>query len=214
MSFQDKWDSTAEFSVVSGHLQVVLTSGKDASVPSDVLTAIFFSPNRNNLREQSAMLGAGSDIVGGPWIDPANFTGNVGSEWGYAAGTMPFGATAGISSTGLGIFGQGTFPTTYGNLDPPPNTSSPLDGMSFGIVRSLVNPNGGLESNAEIQSSVVFLFDLPTKGPAFNITELDNVTFFYGTDLNASVPEGGATAALLGLGLLGTGAVQRRLKRA
>lgn len=210
-SWQDEHGSTAVFSIQGDYLQLILTSGREASVPSDVLTAIFFNANQTGWTESSAMLAEGSGVVG-PWTAPTGWNGNVGSEWGYRGdgSVLAFGASQGISSTGLDLFHNGTFPSTYGNLDPPPNHSSPLDGMSFGLVNGLDNPNGGLEGNAMIQNSVVFRFGLPS---GFDVSSLDNVTFFYGTSLG-QVPDGGSTLALMGIGLFGAAVLRRKIRKA
>lgn len=165
------------FENVGGSLVVRLknTSMSDVTVPSDLLTAVFFNVNGNpSLTRTSAVLGSGSTVVND--TQPAG--GVVGGEWAYRKSLNVYGgANTGLSSTGLSLFGSGDrFPGA--NLDGP---NSP-DGMQYGITSAGDNPataNGGLAGTPLIDNEVVFtLGGWGLKEPTDYIS---NVTFHYGT---------------------------------
>jgi hypothetical protein len=175
--------ASADFSLVNGQLQVLLTntSTADTNVPTDVLTAVFFNiASDPAFTSISAVLGQGSTVIYGS--QPAG--GVVGGEWGYGNNLSgaPGGANQGISSSGLGgVFGDPTFPGA--NLADP----AALDGVQYGIVSAgwkAAKDNGGITgSGGLIKNSVLFtLGNVPLNfDPAKFIT---NVSFQYGTDLS------------------------------
>ena len=195
--------ASASFSIVGGKLQVVLTntSAADALVPTDVLTAVFFSLAGVG-SPVSALLG-GSTVHAGP-----TGAGNVGGEWAYASVAGPGGASQGISSTGLGLFGNGNFGGS--NLQGP----DALDGLQYGITSAgddISTGNTPMMTNALIKNSVTFLLDY--SGPADLAGLITHVSFQYGTaHTEPRIPgePGGPpslipepqTLPLLGLGLL------------
>lgn len=200
----------ATFDVSGSSLFVTLTntSAIDAGVPTDILTGVFFSVSGGalTLTRTSAELNAGSIVTNGGGTDP--FPLGVGGEWAYKSGFAAVnGATYGISSTGLGIFGPGDrFPGA--DLEPP---TSP-NGVEYGITTAGDNPatgNGGILNVPLIKNSVKFvLTGLPAN---FDLARINNVWLQYGTDLSEprdpGVPAPGA-AVLLGLG--GLMAARRR----
>lgn len=196
----------------AGNLVVVLTntSTSDALAPIDLLTALFFDIDGvGALTPVSAML-AGSTVLFGP-----DGGGNVGGEWAYASGLSgaPLGATEGISSSGLGLFGQYNFNGV--DLDSP----TAVNGFNYGITSAGDNPATG---NAQltggepiIKNSVTFTLSGQNLSNVDLSSAVRNVSFQYGTSLsepNLRVPEPSSMLLLtLGLGAVGIG---RRRKTA
>jgi len=200
-----------------GTLTVQLTNtGTDVLNPADVLTAVFFNlAGAGTLTPGSALLAGGSTVLFGPTNG-----GSVGGEWAYGTGLSgaPGSATSGISSSGMGLFGNANFvPNT--NLQGPAS----LDGLQYGITSGADNAATGNAAVtggfALIQNSVIFtLTGLPT-----NYTLAGNVSgvvFQYGTALTEpnipggctncnQVPEPG-TLALFGTGLASLAGLVRR----
>lgn len=229
--------ASADFSVVNGNLQVLLTntSNADVLVPSDVLTAVFFNIASDPVFTSiSAVLPQGSTVVYNKRVIAGPANGVVGGEWGYAHGLSgtPGGANQGISSSGLGgTFGQPTFPGS--NLAGP----AALDGLQYGILSAGDNirtGNGGIKGNELVKNSVLFtLGAVPMNfDPAAFITD---VSFQYGTNLsepnytasctsacgptggggnNTTVPEPASLLLLGTAGALLMGFTMRRRRRA
>ena len=196
--------STANFAIVGGNLQVTLSTTSVAVVPTDVLTALFFSITGDpGLTSLSAVLGSGSFITAGGTTDAG---GGVGGEWAYSNGLSVAqfpGANSGISSTGLGVFGSPTFPGT--NLAGP----AAVDGGQYGMVGGIAaNANTPVKTDPLIENTVVFTLG----GFSGALGDIDNVGFQYGTSLGEvppQVPEPGMLL-LLGSGLAGLAFYRRR----
>jgi len=206
--------ASADFTIASGSLQVVLTNTSSADVlnPAQVLTGVFFSvAGPSNFSSLSAVLTAGSTVIYDAQGQPAG--GVVGGEWAYGTGLSgaPNGATSGISSSGLGLFGNPTFPG--------PNLQNPVavNGVQYGIVSAgddAATGNGGITgSGGLIRNSVTF--SLGNIGANFNLAGITNVSFQYGTSLTEpNIPSRGvpepSTLLLLGAGLAGIGIWRRQ----
>jgi PEP-CTERM motif len=216
-------NASAEFDTSGTDLIVTLTNTSlaDVLVPSDVLTAVFFSLGGNpSLTRTSAILNSGSSVYYDSDGQPAG--GVVGGEWAYKSGlSAPGGATAGISSSGLtstsnandGLFGP---PDLFPGNDLQSPTSP--DGVQYGLLSAgddTGTGNGGITgSGGLIKNSVIFtLSGLPAN---FDLASITNVSFQYGTDLTepnipgTPGPPGGttpvpepATMVLMGIGLIG-----------
>ena len=129
--------ATATFdSSVANQLTITLTNTSlfDVLIPTQVLTALFFDIDGVTLAPVSASLASGSVVFFG-----SDGGGDVGGEWAYASGLTgaPHGATQGISSTGLGLFGDANFGGT--NLQDP----LALDGLNYGVTSAGDDPSTG-----------------------------------------------------------------------
>ncbi len=209
-------DASAAFSVSGGILTIVLTntSTADVAIPVQVLTGLFFDLSGTpTLTPGSATLTAGSTVFFGP-----SGGGNVGGEWEYLGSLSgaPNGASYGISSAGLGIFGNPNFGGA--NLDGP----NAVNGLNYGITSAgdnLTTGNAEVTGNVPlIQNSVTFTLAIPVGA---GLGDISNVSFQYGTALtDGNVPGGPppgvpepTSLLLLGAGLTGVGIAALRRKK-
>jgi hypothetical protein len=202
--FTASYGSSANFTLSGSTLTVTLTSGRNATSFGSVLTAVFF--NANATATPVSATTAGTLVGTGALLNP--FTGNVGGEWEYlgGGGALAFGASQGISSTGLGIFGNPNFNG--------PNLSGPVavGGGQFGLVASENGANLGLSQSTVVRDSATFTL---TAGAGFDLASIGDVTLFYGTSLEeTSVADGGTTLAMLGFALVGVSVLRRKLIKA
>lgn len=230
--------ASATFTDSGGNLIITLTntSSSDVMDPSDVLTGVFFTSTDTTLTPLSALVATGSTIV----YDTADSNGvpitaattNVGGEWTYDASIGgQYGATQGISSSGLGIFGADNF----NGPDMSPPAADP-DGVAYGILSAgdnLATGNNGVtdpgtqaDKGGMVKNSVVFTLSGWTGGVLSpTSTAISNVTFQYGTALNEPHFGGGggnnnpldatpepASLILLGSGLAFAAKAVRRKK--
>src|SRR5262245_31218702 len=205
--------ASADFTLDGGNLSVVLTntSAADVLVPTQVLTAVFFDiAGVGALTPVSALLSDGSTVFYGP--APADGK-NVGGEWAYKAGIAgaPGGATEGISSSGLGLFGGANF--NGPDLAGPP--SGAVNGLQYGLLSAgdnIATGNTGVTgSGGLIKNQVTFMLSGLPANFTPSSSNVQNVFFQYGTALNEpgiSVPAP-ATISLLGVALLGVAAIGR-----
>jgi len=205
--------ATVSFDIVGSQLQVVLanTSTGDVLVPSDVLTAVFFNIAGNPLLIRDSAISGGPTYLGFTNVSGAGAV--VGGEWAYLNGLSQYSANAGLSSSGLGIFGPGDrFPGT--NLSGP---TSP-NGLQYGLASAGDNPatgNAGVLAEELTKASVNLLL---TPMSPLDLSAIGNVTFQYGGALSEghfsgtaarTVPEP-ATIGLAGLALLAAAGIRRR----
>jgi hypothetical protein len=200
--------ASAKFAVSGSNLVVTLTntSTADVLVPTAVLTAVFFDlPGGITLSPLSALLGTGSTVFFGPTNG-----GDVGGEWAYAAlppATPPPPGNAGISSAGLGLFGDANFGGA--NLQGPVS----VDGLQYGITSAgddTTSGNAAVTGKfALIQNEVVFTLSGvdATFDPG---TMISNVQFQYGTSLGEMVVPAPAAALLGAIGLALVAWLKRR----
>ena len=219
-----RW-AEAEFTLEGSSLTLQLSnlSTTDALVPTDVLTAVFFSTGGFDFTPGKATLASGSTVLHAPKRDAYgtriyNGTyagGDVGAEWAYAAGLTgaPHGATQGVSSSGMDLFG----PKDRFDTAPRHDLQSPTspDGLQYGITTAGDNKSTG-NSNmtgkyALIQGPVNFTFVVES---GFTLDSIANVSFQYGTCLGepnvpgnppappSLVPEPNSMV-LVGLGIAG-----------
>ena len=188
----DVRSAKAVFDNSGGELDLTLTNTATwtAESPTDILTAIVFNFACDpTLTAVSANITTGSTIVGdlpNPDTDPGS-TG-VGGEWALAPttdtpnlATNAYGASDGVSSTGLNLFGAANFPGA--NLQGP---SSSVDGPQYGIAPAGgVDPNGSAVKSgggaAFIQNAVIF--DLGGYTGTLDSSVISNITFIYGTGI-------------------------------
>jgi hypothetical protein len=150
----------------------IRTSIYDVLVPTDVLTAVYFDGGAATFTPLSATLTSGSTAYLGP-----DDCGNVGSGWAYASGLSgaPGGATQGISSTGLDLFGNANFGGAY--LDGP----TAVDRLNYGILSAGDNTStgnqavtgGGVNVVPLIKNSVTLL--LSGRPVGFALSDIGNV---------------------------------------
>jgi hypothetical protein len=178
---------------------LVNSSSRDALVPTDVLTAVFFSlaSGGPDLTPISALMyeyggKSGELVVNGQRIidRPAQaytsganhetidvLGGNVGGEWAYARTdvTPPGPGNHGISSAGYDVFGKGNFGGA--NLAGP----EAVNGLQYGITSlgdNRLTGNGGLNTPL-VKNAVVFTLS----GFTGNLSDITGVRFQYGTSL-------------------------------
>ncbi|HWR53189.1 MAG TPA: PEP-CTERM sorting domain-containing protein [Bryobacteraceae bacterium] len=174
--------ASVSFDIIGGNLVANLsnTSDSDVLVPADVLTGVFFDITGDPLLTRvSAQVADGSSVLFGT-TDP---TWGVGGEWAYSNALVgaPGGATQGISSSGLNLFGPAQL-FAAANLQGP---ESP-DGLQYGITSAGDNPATGntpvTGANALTKSAVDFVLGgLPSN---FSLASISNVSFQYGTALS------------------------------
>lgn len=200
--------ASAEFDLSAGSLIIRLTntSGADVMVPADILTGVYFdvAGSALGLTPVSATLYGGSVVHFG-----SSGGGNMGGEFAFASSLVgaPGSANYGISSSGLGLFGNPNFNG--------PNLGGPagVNGLQYGITSAGDNVATGNAAvtggNQLIKNSVEFTLSGLPQG--FDLSSIGNVWFQYGTSLTepqVSTPAPGSLA-LLGLGGLIAGRRRR-----
>jgi len=214
-------NAAVTFTVSNLDLIVTLsnTATFDANDAPDILTSVFFGiADDPKLTPVSADLAPGSLLLGRKV--PVDFDGDVDGEWAYRNDLLkaPLGADEGISSTSSKWFSK-----KYLFPGEAIRGAGPLSGIHFGLTTlNDLPPNdrSDIKNQNLIQDSVVFTFaGLPED---FDLSEISDVSFHYGTALKPPDLEGQMpttisepnTIALVIVGLLGALAgVRRKIAR-
>ena len=171
--------ASVSFDAVGTDLHVVIsnTSAADVTAPGGLLAAVFFNVAGDPLLTRVSATTLGPTYLNGGQV---NATGtSVGGEWAYLNGLAQYGANAGISSSGYGIFGAGDVFPPGTNLAGP---ASP-NGIQYALTSAgddLLTQNAGISEITK--SSVEFVlsgFNLP-------LSSISSVTFQYDASLTAT----------------------------
>lgn len=199
--------ANVSFEIVGGNLQVTLantaaqpTANYDATYS---LLGVSFDFTGGTLTASSASLGS-STLIGGSMS--AGTT--IGDHWGFN-GADSHGNF--IAATGIGGIGHGAFGSNSKNVQ----------GSDYGLIdwNSIGSANASVKS-PQVDNSIIFTFTDPNLPVTLTASDFSKIVFWYGTSEseehfcgtnNTPVPDGGATALLLGVALTGVGLIRRKL---
>lgn len=233
--------ASADFSLSGTTLTVVLTNTTTdiTEVNSDLLSGVMWDVGGSSsiVSADSVDLTAGSSItfdglVDGSPVDLTSgaFDGDVSGEFGYVDDIQSSnpgalgGADFGVAANGFGPFGSATL-ISSNNLDDPEAPNGPNFGIQgAGAVATPANWDGlPLITNTNAGQGGSVTIEL-TVADGFDLMDIDNVWFQYGTSLDQPgfggecgdgceppIPEP-ATISLLGLGLAGMALSRARRK--
>lgn len=216
--------ATATFELSGTDLKITLeNTGDPAKSNPDILMALFWNNYGSGTLTpvlNSVAFPTGSSLYNGTGglltADQQDFN----KHWAYKTGlTLPGSANSGISAAGFS--GSGSFGPS-GNFSA---SGINLDGLDYGIVNDLAAGNTINPASKKIfaDSALEFRF---TVSQDFSLSDILNVSFQYGTAIfdddepnipsdspRIPVPDAGATASLLGAGLIGLSLLRRKASR-
>jgi len=174
--------ASVTFTVTGNTLTVELsnTATADASVPADVLTAVFFNTNGVSLTPTSATITSGSlQLHDGTTVHTGTLT-NIAGEWAYVEGS-----DQGVGAAGFSVFGSGDIiddsAPLFNTQTPAGTAGAPPDGLAGGLITGFDSPNGGLQNRWLLNGTATFTFTFDGTLSAADITD---VVFQYGTSLD------------------------------
>jgi hypothetical protein len=156
--------ASASFDIVGTTFTVILTNNNPASVPSDVLIALFWDMGDNT----TALTNFDADVTAGSTPHPQDLDSNGGNgEWKFAS-NLASGLSGITQHYGVGTAGLGIFPGGGGQQ------------FNWGLINGKSNANPAVTGGTFIDNSVTFTFTIPA---GFSGT-ISNVRFQFGTSLS------------------------------
>ena len=209
---------------IAGKLTLTLTNtGPGASVPSDVLTGIFWDYGGSALTSLTLSSAKAPTVITNNKTTGSNIdltkVGGTEVEWGFAKTTASsgLGGASGVLKPVTQHYGIGT--AGFG-ISPGFGLSGGQQ-FNYGIITGYDSSNPAVNGGTFVKNSATFVFSgLPT---GFDSTKIQNVRFQYGTSLDEpstyyiapppppkKVPEPSATVAL---GLFAVGVLRVAKKK-
>jgi len=206
---------TVNMTVSGNTLTIVLrnTSTDTGATPGsfNLLTGVAFNlPTGVTIGSGSAALTAGSTGVN--W-DNTVLGNNVSQEWGYDNNPISNGPFQDVTTLDVNTAVSSMTSTSDIKFQPgqllPPEV---LNGPEFGLLSAAVSPSeaGGLNA---ITDSVTITLNLSGTITGDLLAFIDSHDVVLSFASPNTVPEGGSTAILLGLALLGFGGLRRKLQK-
>jgi len=205
-----EYAASASFALTSDNTDNILTlvltntAGQAAGDPAKTLSAVFWD-SATVLSPVAAALSSGS-----AWVNPKNVPLNIGGNYCYdgdlrLTGVNPAPANQGVSSVGIGLFGDGNF----GGVPVPAN------GDAYNILpASGIAGNGNNFNKKYPMANNSMTFTFHTRAASLDV---DNVSFHYSsaydTGVHLTTIPLPPTVVLLGSGLLGLALLRPRSKR-
>ena len=184
-----------------------LTSGGLAE-----LAGIAFNlPSGVGISGGSAAAASGSTVF--------NDGGTMNNQWGYSrasSGNLSGGAFAFFGLTYNADAATLVSDTTASFAGPP---ASQVDGLNYGAISAAQKAGGTVPGHPYVVDTIELKFNLTGTVPGNLISLIDagSIGLMFGspdTGPGGSAPDGGATLALLGVGLVGVETLRRKLRKA
>lgn len=206
-------------------LENIAASG--ATCPEEVLTGVYFDLLGLTTQEVENLVRARAVLTPGSWVVNASAAvvypgspqpgtdsnGEVGAEYAFRHDlppSPPLPAGMIITAVGLDDYVGPTYLFAGEELWGPPSDAP--DGLGYGIVSEVApTANAKLTSVPLVQDGVIFTLSGLPEGFVLDGTNIQNVAFNYGTDVNVVTPLPGAVwGGMMLLGGMGGLAVIRR----